>query len=92
MTIIKTTMMKLNMSVQRWVGTNEKPGLRGNHAFLALSLGVKVDSARKYEHRSRTPTWKEVVVVVVVVSHIQRIGCQPEKNYFTRWPIPLVVC
>ena len=33
-----------------------------------------------------------VVVVVGVVSHIQRIGCQPEKNYFTRWPIPLVVC
>ena len=36
-----------------------------------------------------------VVVVVVVVSHIQRIGCQPEKtkkNYFTRWSIPLVVC
>ena len=33
-----------------------------------------------------------LVVVVVVVSHIQRIGCQPEKNYFTRWPIPLVVC
>ena len=32
------------------------------------------------------------VVVVVVVSHIQRIGCQPGKNYFTRWPIPLVVC
>ena len=31
-------------------------------------------------------------VVVVVVSHIQRIGCLPEKNYFTRWPIPLVVC
>ena len=30
--------------------------------------------------------------VAVVVSHIQRIGCQPEKNYFTRWPIPLVVC
>ena len=26
-----------------------------------------------------------------VVSHIQRIGCQPEKNYFTGWPIPLVV-
>ena len=33
-----------------------------------------------------------VVVVVVVVSHIQRIGCPPEKKYFTRWPIPLVVC
>ena len=36
-------------------------------------------------------TW-DLRVVVVVVSHIQRIGCQPEKNYFTRWPIPLVVC
>ena len=33
-----------------------------------------------------------VVVFVVVVSHSPRIGCQPEKNYFTRWPIPLVVC
>ena len=31
-------------------------------------------------------------IVIVVVSHIQRIGYQPEKNYFTRWPIPLVVC
>ena len=32
------------------------------------------------------------VVVVVVVSHIQRIGCQPEKTtLFTRWPIPLLV-
>ena len=28
----------------------------------------------------------------LVVSHIQRIFCQPEKNYFTWWPIPLVVC
>ena len=28
----------------------------------------------------------------VVNSHIQRIGCQPGNNYFTRWPIPLVVC
>ena len=27
-----------------------------------------------------------------VVSRIQRIGCQLEKNNFTRWPIPLVVC
>ena len=32
------------------------------------------------------------VIVVVVVSRIQRIGCQPEKNYSPRWPIPLVVC
>ena len=37
-------------------------------------------------------TMRGLVVVAVVVSHIQRIGCQPEKNYFTRWPIPLVVC
>ena len=34
----------------------------------------------------------EVEFCVVVVSHIQRIGCQPEKKYFTPWPIPLVVC
>ena len=33
----------------------------------------------------------QFVVAVAFVSHIQRIGCQPEKNYFTRWPIPLVV-
>ena len=26
-----------------------------------------------------------------VVSHIQRIGCQPENNYFTRWPSRLLV-
>ena len=27
-----------------------------------------------------------------VISHIQRIGCQPETNYFiTRWSIPLAV-
>ena len=34
------------------------------------------------------------ILNAVIVSHIQCIGCQPEKNYryFTRWPIPLVVC
>ena len=35
---------------------------------------------------------ERTVELLFVVSHIQRIGCQPEKNYFTRWPIPLVVC
>ena len=40
----------------------------------------------------RTTFLDSLYDVVVVVSHIQRIGCQPEKNYFTRWPIPLVVC
>ena len=30
--------------------------------------------------------------VLLLLFHIQRIGCQPEKNYFfTRSPIPLVV-
>ena len=29
---------------------------------------------------------------VDVVSQIQRVGCHPEKNYFTQWPIPLVIC
>ena len=43
-----------------------------------------------YSLKENTPS--NLLVVVVVVSHIQRIGCQPEENYFTRWPIPLVVC
>ena len=30
---------------------------------------------------------KNPLLLLFVVSHIQRIGCQPEKNYFTRWPI-----
>ena len=30
---------------------------------------------------------KVVFFVVVVVSHIQRIACQPKKYYFIRWPI-----
>ena len=38
------------------------------------------------------PPDPNTTVLLFVVSHIQRIGCQPEKNYFTRWPIPLVVC
>ena len=41
---------------------------------------------------SRPNVAANVWYVVVVVSYIQRIGCQPEKKYFTRWPIPLVVC
>ena len=32
-----------------------------------------------------------VILYTYINSHIQRIGCQPEKNYFTRWAIPLVV-
>ena len=35
---------------------------------------------------------KKMLFKEKIVSHIQRIGCQPEKKYFTRWPIPLVVC
>ena len=46
--------------------------------------GSDLPSAAVYYHCS--------VVVVVVVSNIQRTGCQPEINYFTRWPIPLMVC
>ena len=34
-----------------------------------------------------------LLFVTTVVSHIQRIGCQPEKKLpYTGWPIPLVVC
>ena len=32
-------------------------------------------------------SWEGFILLVVVVSHIQGIGCQPEKNYFTRWAV-----
>ena len=35
------TKMKLNKSVRKGVRANRKPGLRGNHVFLALSLGMR---------------------------------------------------
>ena len=53
--------------------------------FVLLGCGT-------YFIEDNTMQYSKGVVVVVVVSHIQRIGCQPEKNYFARWPIPLVVC
>ena len=53
-----------------------------------LNSGSEAESVRTGVRKIRS----SVNEVVVVVSHIQRIGCQPEKNYFTRWPIPLVVC
>ena len=49
---------------------------------------------RRVTQNVRTSTSSVVVgqkETELVVSHIQRIGCQPRKNYFTRWPIPLVV-
>ena len=46
---------------------------------------------------AKHPSWLSVKLFTtsfggVVFSYIQGIGCQPEKNYFTRWPILLVVC
>ena len=59
-----------------------------NFVFVSCGTAVHLERHERYV--------KNIVVhqfvVAVVVSHIQRIGCQPEKNYFTRWPIPLVVC
>ena len=50
-------MKKLKESARRWVRVNGKPALRGNHAFLVLSLSVKVDGTQeKYEHKTRPPT------------------------------------
>ena len=59
-------------------------------SFVFVSCGTAVHLER--HGKIRNISCGTSVVVVVVVSHIQRIGCQPEKNYFTRWPIPLVVC
>ena len=81
--LIKNTIIKIFARVRRSVlyTLREEP-YRG-----AVSINTKVKSeeteitdARNHRH------------FVVAVSNIQRIGCQPEQNYFTRWPIPLVVC
>ena len=61
---------------------------------MVINISVQYSGGLSPRHYTVDPRLLPVVVVVVVVvSHIQRIiGCQPEKNYFTRWPIPLVVC
>ena len=51
-----------------------------------------ISSQTIFKVKTEKPKTEMRSEVVVVVSHIQRIGCQPPKNYFTRWPFPLVVC
>ena len=63
----------------------------GSVNFVFVSCGTAVHLER-HEKMSNIFVVHQLVVAVVVVSHIQRIDYQPEKNYFTRWPIPLVVC
>ena len=58
-----------------------QPELKKNRKRVSGCLGWVVV---RQNHRC-------VVNVVVVVSHIQRIGCQPEKLLYTV-AIPLVVC
>ena len=33
-----------------------------------------------------------LLLLLLFLTFSALIGCQREKNYFTRWPIPLVVC
>ena len=67
---------------------------RGASRVMTKCNRIKIQKSNILLQPGTTVTFFVVYqfVVVVVVSHIQRIGCQPEKNYFTRWPIPLVVC
>ena len=78
---------------------NTKLGINENDCFNGVFRGY--DDGRELLRIAALDLWHGVLLLliinstchnVVVVSHIQRIGCQPEKNYFTRWPIPLVVC
>ena len=74
-------------------GSNaEKGGFERSRRDLFLDVSVGVHILLVVEQSSLKLSLGGVVAVVVVVSHIQRIGCQPGKNYFTRWLIPLVVC
>ena len=52
-----------------------------NKVYYSCCLKKNLNTSRPSEQQGE-----------IVVSHIQRIFCQPEKKYFTRWPIPLVVC
>ena len=56
--------------------------------FLCSFIWTLFDEAQL----ERKSMYSTCVVVVVVVSHIQRIGCQPEKTTLHGVPIPLVVC
>ena len=58
---------------------------RPNTLFASLNLGL----SRAINPIPACPLKKSDHVVVVIVSPIQRIGCQPEKSYLTRQPIPL---
>ena len=77
---------------------NKKRGApSGSVNFVFVSCGTAVHLERHEKIRNifcgtSVCCLKKYQNAVVVVSHIQRIGCQPEKNYFTRWPIPPVVC
>ena len=76
--------------------STEAGGPDVGHLVCSINSMQFVRTAQfKHKHLLLLLLFKErthLDLLVVVVSHIQRIGCQPEKNYFTRWPIPLVVC
>ena len=65
--------------------------------FFIHTLSRKAEVRKEMDPRLSTRFSLGVeneLVVVVVVSRIQGIGCQPEKTtpYFTRRSISLVVC
>ena len=64
----------------------------GSVNFVFVSCGTAVHLERHEKIRNVFCGTSVSHNVPRAVSHIQRIGCQPEKNDFTRWPIPLVVC
>ena len=81
--------------------TCEKNIVHADRFLKIVSSEKEEEGGRKTPKRKESPSLQTRKLshnkiyypyVVVVVSHIQRIGCQPEKNYFTWWPITLVVC
>ena len=55
--------------------------------FLYSPMVVVVRLGQKYNIGEKPTS-------MLFLTYIQRTGCQPDRktNYFTRWPIPLLVC
>ena len=63
----------------KWIVAEEtKAGLR--HAVIYPNVTGRTKKRIAQSKRARAGLLALVIVVVVVVSHIQRIGCQPEKT------------
>ena len=81
-----TALFSVEAAVQVYSQTIELVYFGGNNHNAHLSTSSR---PAETQHMVQLPE----VHSRTVVSHIQRVGCQPEKTTkYTRWPVPRVVC